>query len=171
MKKIEKSLFVCLAFVLTSLTLHAIPNQIGGFVNVAGMRFENFAGEAKTWQLNAKLPGKWEDWKDPKIQDSGILIYRLGLTADVFGIRASQITVQVKDDKIIKFDVVFDKNSSKSVSLIDQLTINIKSFTGESGGKEKKSFTHNKINIQLKDESNGSAVVTFSPLSTAVAAK
>jgi len=161
-------LLLGLVLALSVLNLQAIPNRIGGFVNPAGMRFENFAGQAKVWKANAKLPGKWEDWKDPGIQDSGILIYRLGLSADVFGIRASQVTVQIKDDKILKFNVVFDKNSVRSASLIDQLATNIQSFTGDSGGKDKKSFVHEKVNIQLKDGEDGSVVVTFSPKAAAV---
>ena len=172
MKTIETPLALALAFALTTLTLQAIPNQINvGFVNPAGMRFENFVGKASTWKVNAKLPGKWENWKDPKAQDTSIMIYRLGISADVFGIRASQVTVRIKDDKILQFNVVFDKSSSKSESLVNQLITNIQSFTGKSGGKDKKSFAHNKINIQLKDGSNGSLLVTFSPKATAVAVR
>ncbi len=171
MKKIETPLLLGFVLALSTLSLQAIPNQIGGFVNPAGMRFENFAGQAKVWKANAKLPGKWEDWKDPRIQDSGILIYRLGLSADVFGIRASQVTVQIKDDKILKFNVVFDKSSVRSASLFDQLVINIQSFTGDNGGKDKKSFVHEKVNIQLKDGEDGSVVVTFSPKAAAVAVR
>ena len=175
MKKIETSLIIVAIFAVTILTLKAIPNQIGaiggGFINPAGMRFENFAGLANTWKPNAKLPGKWENWKDPKIQDTSIMIYRLSLTADVFGIRASQVTVQIRDEKILQFNVVFDKSSTKSASLIDQLTTNIRSFTGEKGDANKKLYAHNKINIQLKDGANGSIVVTFSPQAAAVAAR
>jgi hypothetical protein len=171
MKKIETSFVIAAAFALATLTLQAIPNTVGGFVNPAGMRFENFVGLANTWKPNAKLPGKWENWKDPKIQDSRVMLYRLGLSADVFGIRATQVTVQIKDDQILQFNVVFDKSSVKSASLVDQLKTNIKSFTGDSGGKDKKTFAHNKINIQLKDGEDGSVIVSFSPKAAAVAVR
>ena len=168
MKKIKTSFMIAMGFALTTLTLQAIPNQVGAFINPAGMRFENFAGQARTWQANAKLPGKWENWKDPKMQDTSIIMYRLNMTADVFGIRASRITVLIKDDQIIRFDVVYEKSSNKSASLVNQLTTNIKSFTGESGDKDKKIFAHKKINIQLKDGSNGAVIVTISPRAKAV---
>ncbi len=170
MKKIATSLFLVLAIHMPTWTLQAIPNQIGnvGFVNPAGMRFENFAGEAKTWKANVKLPGNWENWSDPKNQDSHILVYRLDMPADVFGIRASQVTAQLKNDKVLQFKIVFEKSSSQSASLIDQLTTNIQSFTGESGGTNKNSFRYKKINIQLKGGSNGAVVVTISPQAKAV---
>lgn len=177
MKKIETYLILGLVFVLTSLTLHAIPNSVGGilgnggFVNIAGIRFENFAEAEDTWKPNAKLMGKWEDWKDPKIQDSSVLIYRLNLTADVFGVRASQVTAQMKDDKVVRFNVVFEKSSSQSGSLIAQLKTNIQSYTGVSGSADKKSFDYKKINIQLKSASNGSVVVVFTPKASAVAVR
>lgn len=174
MKKIKTSFVATMVLTLATLTLQAIPNQIGGvggFVNVLGMRFENFAEEAKTWKPNAKLPGKWEDWKDPGIKDSSIMVYRLNMTADVFGIRASEVTAQLKDDQVIKFNIVFNKSSFKSASLIDQLTTNIRSFTGESGDAKKKSFAHKNLNIQLKDGSNGEVIVTISSKSAAVAVR
>ena len=115
--------------------------------------------------------GKWEDWKDPKIQDSSVLIYRLNLTADVFGVRASQVTAQMKDDKVVRFNVVFEKSSSQSGSLIAQLKTNIQSYTGVSGSADKKSFDYKKINIQLKSASNGSVVVVFTPKASAVAVR
>ena len=174
MKKTTTSLVMAMAIAMTALNLQAIPNQVGGvggFVNIAGMRFENFAGQAATWKPNAKLLGKWEDWKDPSIKDTSIMVYRLNLTADIFGIRASQVTAQVKDEQILSFEAVFDKSASKSASLTEQLATNIQSFTGAKGDADKKKFTHEKIDIQLKDGENGSVVVTFRPKDAAVAVR
>lgn len=169
MKTIKIPTLVAAAFAVTIFSLHAIPNQVGfGFLNFAGMSFENFAEQTTTWKPGTKLPGKWENWKDPKSQDSGIIVYRLSLTADVFGIRASQVTAQIKDDQVLQFDVVFDKNSTKSASLVNQLTTNIGSFTGDTGGADTKSFYHKKIHIQLREDSDGRVVVTISPKAAAV---
>lgn len=170
MKTIKIPTLVATALTVTIFSLHAIPNQVGGvgFINFAGMRFENFAEQAETWKPGAKLPGKWENWKDPKNQDSGILVYRLSLTADVFGIRASQVKAQIKNDRVLRFEIVFDQPSAKSASLVNQLATNIGTFTGDSGGEDSKSFNHKKINIRLRDDPDGRVVVTISPKATAV---
>ncbi len=151
--------------------LRAIPNQIGGFIVSAGMSFENYSEKEDTWKPGAELPGKWEVWANSGDQDSGVEAYRLSLTANVFGIRASQVTALVKDDRILQFNVVFDKKPGRSASLVNQLKTNIRSFTGEKGDTEKRIFAHKNIDIQIKDGSNGSVVVTFSPNATAVAAQ
>jgi hypothetical protein len=170
MRTIKIPTLVAAALAVTIFSLHAIPNQVGGvgFINFAGMRFENFAEQAETWKPGAKLPGKWENWQDPKNQDSGITVFRLNLTADVFGIRASQVKAQIKNGQVLRFEVVFDKRSTKSASLVNQLATNIGSFTGDRGGADSKSFNHKKINIQLRDDPDGRVVVTISPKATAV---
>jgi len=172
--KIPLALVMVLVLIPLSLTLlRAIPNQIGGFIATAGIPFENYSEKEDTWKPGAELPGKWEVRANSGDQDqgSGVEAYRLSLTANVFGIRASQVTALVKDDRILQFNVVFDKKPGRSASLVNQLKTNIRSFTGEKGDTEKGIFAHKNIDIQIKDGSNGSVVVTFSPNATAVAAQ
>lgn len=172
MKKMKISLLAVVALTATIFSLHAIPNQIGGFVNIVGLRFEEIAAGAKIWKPRAKLPGNWETWQDPRIKDSDIVVFRLYMTADVFGIRASRVTAQIKDNQILQFDVVFEQKSVPSKSLVEQLNTNIKIFTGEkSSDANKKSFDHKKINIQLKDGKNDTVIVTISPKAKAVVAR
>jgi len=169
MKTAKTPTLVAATFAATILSLHAIPNQVGGFINVVGMRFEEVAAGEKIWKPRAELPGDWEILRDPKIKDDTLVVFRLNLVADVFGVRASQVTAKIKDNQVLRFDVVFDKNSTTSASLVNQLTTNIGSFTGQSGGADSKSFSHKKINIQLREDSDGRVVVTISPKAAAVA--
>lgn len=168
MKTVKIPTLVAVAFAATISSLHAIPNQVGGFVNFVGMRFEEVAAGEKIWKPRAELPGDWEILRDPKIKDDTLVVFRLNMVADVFGIRASQVTAHIKNDQVLRFDVVFDKNSAKSASLTNQLATNIGSFTGASGGADSKSFDHKKINIQLREDSDGRVVVTISPKAAAV---
>ncbi|MFK5923812.1 MAG: hypothetical protein QM496_16665 [Verrucomicrobiota bacterium] len=173
MKNNVTSLFIALALALLPKSLQAIPNQIGGvgFVNPAGMRFENFAALTSTWKANAKLPGDWQDWQDPLNKDSHVILYRLNMHAEVFGISASQITAQVKDDKISLFKIIFEKSSKQTHNLVDQVITNIRSFTGNTSESDQESFNFKKINIRVQESANGAVIVTIRPQTTAVTSR
>lgn len=173
MKKSATSLFIVLALALMAQKSQAIPNQIGGvgFVNPAGMRFENFAALGKTWQAKSKLPGDWQDWQDPAVKDSGILLYRLDMRADVFGITASRVVAQIKNDQVLLFKIVFEKNSSQAKALINQVTTNVQSFTGKNSEPGQRSFSYKKINIRITETSNGAVIVIIKPQTTTVSSR
>lgn len=100
--------FLCL---FVSHNVRGIPNTFGGFggfINPAGMRLEDFAAQKKIWNPRAELKGTWELWKDDSVTDTTIELLHLKMSALVFGVPASEVTVQRKDDKILQFQVVFE---------------------------------------------------------------
>lgn len=98
--------------------LQAIPNQIGvGFINLAGMHFEDFAALPATWQPGARLKATWEPWKAPEITDTRVELSRLTVPATIFGLPAAEVTVQRIDDLPVRFDAVFQP--ARGASLAD----------------------------------------------------
>lgn len=98
--------------------LRAIPNQIGaGFINLAGMHFEDFAALPATWQPGARLKATWEPWKSPDITDTRVELSRLTVPATIFGLPAAEVTVQRIDDLPVRFDAVFQP--ARGTSLAD----------------------------------------------------
>lgn len=146
------SLSVLLALVsLIPVGLRAIPNQFGAntFINPAGMRLEDFAAQPDIWKQNQELKGTWEMWSDESVTDSTVEVLHLTMPAIVFGVQASEVTVQRRDQQILKFKVVFKPN--KQIDDFRKLKRVIKTNASVWSGGDSDSDT-------MKE---GSAVYTF----------
>ena len=146
--------------------LGAIPNTFGGFINQAGMRLEDFAARKAMWEPNADLKGTWELWKDEAVTDPAIELFRLKLNAVVFGVTASEVTVQRKDDRIIQFQVVFEPSDRKtSLDKLDRtLKTNASLWSGASASS--KAMKHGASLYSFRsNEEEKQVVLTIKPSS------
>jgi hypothetical protein len=103
----------------------------GGFFGAVGINFEDFAGQVAAFEPGARMPGKWTPVRGQK----GVV--KLELDAAVFGIKASEITAQKSDDKVLKFSVVYraaDHRNKKGESgqLEARVITAINAYTGKS---------------------------------------
>ena len=161
----SKSLIACvgalLIFSVSIFDVLGLPNSIVGFQNPAGMRLEDFAAQKSVWSTNAKLPGNWQLWKDESVTDSSIELLHLNMAAVVFGVTASEVTVQRKDDVIIQFKVVFETN--KRIKDFDKLNRIIKSnaslWSGEDA--EDKTMEHGTSLYSFNVDANEDRVVVL----------
>lgn len=110
----------------------AIPQTVsGGFLNAAGMSFEQYVASAGPWVRGSELKGPWHS------ERKGI-VELLGLTTDatVFGIPAAQVTAERVDGVIRIFTVRFDDRKMKGAKasaggLYAQVLANISALAGE----------------------------------------
>ena len=149
----------------------AIPTNFGGFINPAGMRLEDFSAQEKTWKADAHLPGKWENWHDDSITDSGIELLRLDMPALVFGVPAKSVIVHRRNMQIEKIEVVFepDRKTGDLGKLERILKRNAMTWSETDGtadvvrnGAAQFGFTSN--------PTENRSVVTITPIKNAVAA-
>lgn len=98
----------------------AIPTNIGGFNNLANMNFEDFAALADTWKPGVQPKATWEMWKSPDITDTSIELLRLTCSATIFGIPATEVTAQRRDDQTFRFDAVFVPEKGAKLEPLDR---------------------------------------------------
>lgn len=148
---------------LSPLSSDAIPNQVGGggFFNLAGMRFEDFAAKAEAWKPGAKLKATWELWKSPEVVNSEIELLRLTVPATIFGLASSEVTVQRADEQILLFHAVFRPAQGATLAQLQQsLRTNIEAWSDSSDGDQ---FRGGASAITLTTRtSEGELLVTFS---------
>ncbi len=137
--------------------LHAIPstfnNGIGvPFINPASMRLEDFANREDMWKQDAKLKGDWEMWNDPEIDDSTIELIHLKNSALVFGMPATEVTLQRRDNRPLRLVVVFSTADEKKPGNTQaQLTANINAWSGKSMELDSgsASLAYEQLSVQL----------------------
>lgn len=149
----------------------AIPSTFGGFINPAGMRLEDFSAQEKTWKSGAHLPGKWENWHDDSVTDSGVELLRLNMSALVFGLPAKAVIVHRRNMQVEKIEVIFepDKKSGDLGKLEKILKRNAATWSDAKdadntvkSGAAQYVFTSN--------AAENRSVVTITPVKNAVAA-
>ncbi len=112
----NKVAYLSLFFAATA--AFALPNVVGGFFNVAGMRFEDFANQAKIWKVDAELAGDWKQWSDDSLSSSdNVEVLRLKQRASVFGIPANSVDLYRKDSVIKQFKVDFADDPKTTIAL------------------------------------------------------
>lgn len=99
----------------------AIPTNFGGggFINPAGMRFEDFAARADSWKQKADLKAPWERWNDSSITDTSIEVIKMSLDALVFGLPADQVLAYRKDETVHRFVVGFRPGKDRTLTDLD----------------------------------------------------
>jgi hypothetical protein len=146
----------------------AIPNQVGGggFFNLAGMRFEDFAARPETWNPGAKLKATWELWKSPEVTKSEIEVLRLTVSATIFGLSASEVTVERTDEQILRFHAVFRPARESTLAQLEQsLRSNLEAWSDSAEGDQ---FQGGASAISLTPRaSEGDLLVTFSAAASA----
>lgn len=166
--RFRRGLFIALALVAgIPAGLRAIPNQIGiGFINLAGMNFEDFAALADTWQPGARLKATWEPWKSPEVTDTQIELSRLTAPATIFGIPAAEVTARRVDDQPVRFDAVFQP--ARGTSLVDlerTLRRNLGTWADEAAADHYRAGAARLVVTSRPD--SGEIVVTFTPAKSA----
>ncbi len=142
----------------------AIPNQVGGFFNLVGMRFEDFAAREEAWAMDAPLPARWEPWHEPEIRDTAIESLRLSVPAVIFGFPAHQVTARRIEGRTTRFDASFLPGGTAKPSLeqlAQSLNRNAEAWA-DSGGEGR--YVSGATTVELSvDPVPGRVLATFSP--------
>ena len=140
----------------------AVPAIGGGFLRAAGMRLEDFVNCKQTWKQDAKLEGKWEVWNDPAVTDREIELLKLSLSANVFGIPASEVTVQRRDGRAFQFRVVFQSSSPGEAEKFAQ-TVRANAAAWSGGDRSSASLQARATEIRWEEADDGSISAIFTP--------
>lgn len=99
----------------------AIPNNFGGggFINPAGMRFEDFAALPDSWAPKADLKAPWERWSDDTVDDTSVEIIKMSLGAIIFGIPADEVVAYRKDEAVQRFVVGFRPTEDRPIKQLE----------------------------------------------------
>lgn len=160
-----------IAFAIAAATVFAaspppalgIPNVVtGGFFNMAGMRFEDFAKRPQTWKQDAPLEGKWEIWNDPAITGRDIELLKLSLSAIVFGVPASEVTAQRREGQNVRFSVVFRPDSPGEASRLVQ-TVRTNAATWAGGDRDDACLRAGAAEVRWEEGDDGSVTAIFTP--------
>lgn len=155
-------LATCACALLLVVSAGAIPQTFqqptNVFLRTAGVNFEDFASDPDSWDARTGLKGHWAAHGE---------ILTLTDSAAVFGVAADSVTAQQKDGQVESFRVLFragDKKSGKPADLGEQLTANVRAFTGDSGTKLSgggATFKYKTVTITLWSGSGRDVVVEF----------
>ena len=140
----------------------AIPTSFGGFFGLAGMQLEDFIALPDTWKPGAELKGTWEPGKAPEGSDSSVELQHLTVSALIFGLEASEVTVQRRGDHILQFDAVLKPGKGSSLGQLEKtLRRNLEVWADS---KNEDSYRGGAATIKVTPRTGeGEIVVTFSP--------
>jgi hypothetical protein len=173
MKLILLCITASLAFLNDSL---AIPQNFGvgnnGFFGFVGVQFEQYASAPETWQPGAELKGTWRAaaTKAPKVK--GLETLDLGMDAAVFGIPATQVSVERAGGSVRRFVVRFDETKNAQAGkpakggLFSQVTANLTALAGEPksvSAAGEKTFRYESSTITARRSGAKEVIVEFTP--------
>ena len=140
----------------------AIPNSFGGFFGLAGMQLEDFIALSDTWKPGAELKGTWEPAKAPEGSDSSSELQHLTVSALIFGLEVSEVTVQRREDHILQFNAVLKPGKGNSLDQLEKtLRRNLEAWADS---KDEDSYRGGAATIMVTPRTReDEIVVTFSP--------
>src|SRR5688572_25455800 len=130
-----KTLVTILAGAALTMSTLAIPqtfNQgFNPFFGAVGMQFEDFAGQQDAFGPVAGMKGQWVPISGKK--DA----LKLAMTADVFGLPATEITAQKSGGNVVSYRVAYSakddaKRARQKSKLQDRVLAAIGAHTGQS---------------------------------------
>jgi hypothetical protein len=151
----------------------AIPQTVGGgFLNAAGMRFEEFAAARETWLPGAELKGRWLARARKPGAAEGAETLDLAMDAEVFGIPASQVSAERIGGTVRRFVVRFDESKTKTPGkarggdLFARVTTNLQAAVGEPQAKSpggEMTFRHEASVIVARRAGAREVLIEFTP--------
>ncbi|MCB1237961.1 MAG: hypothetical protein KDM91_23040 [Verrucomicrobiae bacterium] len=168
-KTIALGLLPGAAFVAAAL---AIPNQVGvGFINLAGMRLEDFAAQPAVWERDAKLAGDWKLWRDDSVKDTAFEVLKLEQSAVVFGVDSSEVVLWRREGKLERLTVRFesDRRGNGGFETLERnvrTNLSIWADSGSSKGEGGEIFSKGAVEILLQTDAREKtvrAIFTRSP--------
>ncbi|MCP5540931.1 MAG: hypothetical protein H7A52_12385 [Akkermansiaceae bacterium] len=157
------------AFVAAAL---AIPNQVGvGFINLAGMRLEDFAAQPAVWERDAKLAGDWKLWRDDSVKDTAFEVLKLEQSAVVFGVDSSEVVLWRREGKLERLTVRFesDRRGNGGFETLERnvrTNLSVWADSGSSKGEGGEIFSKGAVEILLQTDAREKtvrAIFTRSP--------
>lgn len=159
-----KTPFLLFSVLAISSVVFAIPDTIGGFfINPAGVRLEDFANRASTWEANGQVKGKWGAWKEADNDDTSLEIQRLEMRAIVFGVEANQVTVHKRDNRNVRFEIRYAADSENPGRTTRQVLANIGAWGGEEISAQNPSVKTGNLQISIGTLQNGGLQVFLEP--------
>src|SRR5205085_2021261 len=128
-------------FIVLSGRAVAIPQQVGGFLGMVGMPFEQFAMAREVWTPGAELKGKWQPRAGQAGAADGVETLDLVTDAEVFGIAAEQVSVELAGSAIRGIQVRYDEGKMKkgghanAGDLFARVSANLRAVAGEPQAK------------------------------------
>jgi hypothetical protein len=148
------------ALTMSSLAIPQTFNQgFNPFFGAVGMQFEDFAGQENAFGPVAGVKGQWVPIQGKK--DT----LKLAMSADVFGIPASEITAQKSGETVVSYRVAYRakddaKRTKQKTKLEERVLAAIGAYTGQSTSLTKP-VEHKGVKIAVALEKNGDVLVTF----------
>ena len=155
-------------------TASAIPQSVGagaGFLRAVGMTFDQYATSADPWTPGAELKGPWVQRGTQAANAGRVITSDLGVDAAVFGIPATQVSVERRDGTVLRFTVQFDDakvktGKSRTVALLDQVIANVTALAGEPKSVSpsgEKTFRYESSLIAVRKSDTKGVIVEFTP--------
>jgi hypothetical protein len=159
--KILVTILAAAALTMSSLAIPQTFNQgFNPFFGAVGMQFEDFAGQQDAFGPMEGMKGQWVPIQGKKD------MLKLAMSADVFGIPASEITAQKEGNKVQSYRVAYSakddakRGKKQKTKLEDRVLAAIGAYTGQSASLTKP-VEHKGVKIAVALEKNGDVFVTF----------
>jgi hypothetical protein len=164
---------VLAALVLLAENACAIPQTFGngnGFLNAAGVTFDQYVTSADPWAAGAELKGPWRV-PGKLVKTDAAEMFLLSTDATVFGIPAAQISAERVAGAVRRFTVIFDERKQRNAKahsggLYDQVLANLTALAGAAKSVAPdgvKTFRHGSSHITVQRSVGNEVIVEFTP--------